>query len=326
MPVSWLIPVRDGRPWLAGCIQSALSACDAKDQVVIVDDGSQDRGIELCPDDPRITWISRPAEGIVAALEVGRAACKHEFIARLDVDDRALPGRIPAQISALKADPNLAVVGGAAVMVREDQQENQGMVVYVDWVNQLPCLHRELLVESPLFHPAVLMRAAAIDAVGGYREGDFPEDYDLWLRLVTAGYRLGAVSVPVVRILDRKNRLTRTDPRYRRAAFDALKQAWLERGPLKRPRRVAVWGAGRCGGRWIRWLKSKGHHVVGVVDPFCTTQRQGISVEPPSSLAAMQVDVLLVAVGACGARDEIRMQLALIRPDWAEGVIWWAVA
>ena len=34
----------------------------------------------------------------------------------------------------------------------------------VAWVNGLEDLHRELLVESPLFHQAVLMRSSAIEA------------------------------------------------------------------------------------------------------------------------------------------------------------------
>ena len=212
------------------------------------------------------------------------------------------------------------------MLYRADGKPNEGMALYVDWVNQLTCLHREILVESPLFHPAVLMRARAIEAVGGYRAGDLPEDYDLWLRLVSAGYRLAAVPRPVVRILDRDGRLTRTDPRYRREAFDRVKAEWLMAGPLKAPLRVAVWGAGRTGVRWIRWLKSIGQQVVAVVDPFCTTERQGIPVSPPAALATLDADLLLVAVGSRGARAVIRSDLAAIRPDWVEGVDWWALA
>ena len=38
---------------------------------------------------------------------------------------------------------------------------------YVSWINGLDDLHRELLVESPLLHPAVTFRAAAVTTAGG---------------------------------------------------------------------------------------------------------------------------------------------------------------
>jgi len=308
------------------CLGSALAESGPGCQVVVVDDGSTDGGHEEVPDDPRITWIQRPAEGIVSALEAGRAACIHPFIARLDVDDVALRGRLHMQQAFLAANPGVAVVGGQADLIRHEQCSNEGMSLYVDWVNGLEDLHREILVESPLFHPAVLMRADAVEAVGGYQHGDIPEDYDLWLRLVSAGYSLGAVRQRVVRIRDRPGRLTRTDPRYSLEAFDRVKRAWLGNGPLRSTQRVALWGAGRTGKRWLRWLLAEGHDVCAVVDPFCNTERQGIKVQPPSALSGLDTDVLLVAVGARGARPEIRSQLGAIRPDWSEGRDWWFLA
>ena len=66
------------------------------------------------------------------------------------------------------------------------------MRAYVAWQNRL-CDHaaivRELLVESPLAHPSVMMRRALLERLGGYREFDGPEDYDLWLRAHRAGAR-----------------------------------------------------------------------------------------------------------------------------------------
>jgi len=326
MAVSWLIPVRDGRPWLGACLASALAECSAHDQVVVVDDGSRDDPEAVRPNDQRITWITQPAEGIVAALERGRRACSHPLIARLDADDVALPGRIAAQIALMESRPGLAVVGGLADMVREDGADNDGMRAYVDWVNGLKDHRRALLVESPVFHPAVLMRADAIDAVGGYRDGDFPEDYDLWLRLVGAGYGLTSVETPVVQIRDRAQRLTRSDSRYRRAAFEGLKRDWLGAHVLMPDSKIAVWGAGKTGRRWLRWLRESGHSVSTVIDGFGATERQGVPVLGPEHLGELDVDLLLVAVGARGARAQIRRSIIASRPEWEEGRDWWCLA
>lgn len=326
MSVSWLIPVRNGSRWLGSAVRSALDECTASDEVIVVDDGSTDDPGSVCPADHRLRLIHQSPLGIAAALENGRKRCRNTFIARLDADDVALSGRIEAQTKLLNAHPEVAVVGGSASMIRDDGEVPEGMVRYVDWVNGLVDIHRELLVESPLFHPAVLMRTEAVQAVGGYREGQIPEDYDLWLRLVSAGYRLSAVPQTVVQLRDRADRLTRTDPRYSAEAFERVKREWLVAGPLKSPTRVALWGAGKTGKRWLRWLLAEGHTVPAVVDVHHRTERQGVPVSGASVLPDLDVDLMLVAVGARGAREIIRGEIKKWRPDWTEGRDWWALA
>jgi hypothetical protein len=202
----------------------------------------------------------------------------------------------------------------------------EGMRRYTGWVNSLDDPRAGLLVESPLFHPAVLMRADAVEAVGGYRDGPFPEDYDLWLRLVEAGWRIAALPHDVVLLRDRPGRLTRTDPRYARAAFGPLKRDWVGRVLLRTRRRVVVWGAGQEGTPWIRWLLQQGHEVPAALDIKHGRVRQGVPVLAPDLLPSLSFDLLLVAVGARGARDEIRERITTMCPTLVEGRDWWAVA
>ena len=326
MSISWLVPVRDGAQWLGDAVASALHECGEFDEVIVVDDGSTDSPKTVLPADERIRFFSHEPLGIVAALENGRRQCQNQYIARLDADDVTLPGRIRVQVAAMEADPRLAAVGGRAELIWDHGPRPKGMLHYVDWVNGLEDLHRALLIESPLFHPAVLMRADILDAVGGYRDGDLPEDYDLWLRMDQAGFRLASVPDVVVRIRDRPNRLTRTDERYRKEAFDNAKRAWLAAGPLRRPRRVVIWGAGRTGKRWLRWMLAQGHSVPAVVDVHCRTERQGVPVIAPEALPEVDADILFVAVGTRGARATIRAFIDQLRPDWKEGRDWWALA
>ena len=195
----------------------------------------------------------------------------------------------------------------------------------MSWVNGLEDPHPQLLVESPLFHPAVCFRASAVESVGGYRDGILPEDYDLWLRLVSAGHRLQNLPQEVVAIRDRSDRLTRSDPRYSKTAFRQVRQEFLERGPLARPSKVVVWG-GRKGARpWIQWLKSKGHELVAVVDIVEGQERGGSPLVRPDALQHLDFDMLLVSVGRRGARELIREDIQRLRPELVEGRDWFAV-
>ncbi len=339
--VSWLLPVRDEVRWLGEAVDSALTQCASAvvDEVVVVDDGSSDPDAvrRALPDDPRVVLLRTPPQGIASALEHGRVRCRGGFIARLDADDVALPGRIDAQLAALRADPRLAAVGGRAQITavpgafpdRGPGEVPPGMQRYVDWVNGLSTpaeLRRALLIEAPLFHPAATLRTEVLAAVGGWRTGARPEDYDLWLRLDLGGWRLANLPVEVVRLRDHAQRATRTLPEYARAAFLRCKQEWVSAALAPAGRRVVVWGAGRTGRPWIRWLLEQGAEVPAVVDIGGGTSRQGRPIVPPMALPELPCELLLVAVGARGARDRIRQRLGVLRPDLNEGRTWWAVA
>ena len=325
MRLSWLLPFRDARPWLSQAVESMLADSGPDDELILVDDGSTDSSADTLPADPRIRVFRQEAQGIAVALERGRAEARAPWIARMDADDITLRGRIDAQISLLSRFPELAVVGGRAELMETTPPAGEGMRLYVDWVNQLDDLHRELLVESPLFHPAVCMRASAIDAVGGYRDGSLPEDYDLWLRLVTAGHRIANLPQPVVKIRDRPNRLTRTDSRYSKAAFREARCEFLKQGPLKNPSKVVVWGGKKGARPWLQWLARESHELVAVIDIVPGTERGGTPLLPPAELASLEFDVLLVSVGRRGARELIRADIHRLRPDLVEGRDWWAL-
>lgn len=314
--ISWLIPTRDA-PTLGEAVASALAEMAAEDELVVVDDGSAS---PVSPatwgHDPRVHLLRQPPLGISAALNRGLAACRGEWIARLDADDHALPGRIRAQRAAIT--PARAVIGGRG---RPLGPTGPGMLRHIDWINQCDPMS-ELLVEAPVFHPGTLLRAAAVRAVGGWPDADVPEDYALWLALVDAGWEIHNVPAPVVALRDRPDRLTRTDPRYRPEAHRRLKQAWL--GP-RLGRRVHVWGAGQAGTPWIRWLRTRAVEVPCVFDLRPGGTRHGVPIVAREVVADTPVEQLLVAVGARGARAEIRAMLARWRPDLREGKAWWAV-
>jgi len=312
--VSVLLPVRDARRTLPRCLLSLRAQTLRDHEVVAVDDGSTDGGGELLEEfarrDPRLRVVRTPPRGLVAALNTARGLARASLLARMDADDVAHPERLALQAARLSADPGTDVLGCRVRLLGGPRGGNAGMRAYVRWLNGLvdhDAIARDLLVESPLAHPSVMMRAGSLAALGGYRDFDGPEDYDLWLRAARAGLRFGKVERTLLLWRDGPRRLTRRDPRYAAARFQALKLEALLAGPLRGPRRGVIWGAGPIGKGWARALGPARLAAFVEVAP----RRIGQTIHGAPVVALAQAlrwpgALHLAAVGRPGARERIR--------------------
>jgi len=319
--VSVLLPFRDA----AETIDAALDGLLAEDfpalEVLAVDDGSRDDGprrvAARAATDPRTRLLATAGVGIVAALHRGAEAARAPFLARMDADDLSLPGRVTAALYRLRRDPGL---GAVACPVRAETLEGGpvegGLARFVAWQNGLrsPEEHRRArFVESPLCHPATVFRRAAFDAVGGFRDGLFPEDYDLFLRLAAAGWGLAKTDEVGLVWRHRPGRLTFSDPRYGLEAMRRLKARHLRPVLAGDARALALWGAGPTGRRFARALEEE----IGVrPDRFIDTDphkvggvaRGSVPIAAPDGLRPNR-DRVLVALGRGDARDQVRAHL-----------------
>jgi glycosyltransferase involved in cell wall biosynthesis len=313
--VSVLIPVRDARPYLEVALASVARQTFRDFEALCLDDGSSDgsSGILASLRDPRFRVLSPGRVGLVAALNMLRAEARAPLLARFDADDAMHPRRLEAQVLYLDAHEG---VGAVASLVRHfpRQEVKGGNLRYEAWLNSLVTpeeIERNLLVESPLPHPSVTMRAGLLDSCGGYRDVGHPEDYDLWLRAWALGFRFGKVARVLHFWRDHARRLTRTDPRYSVEAFLRAKSEALLKGPLAGGRTFVVWGAGMLGRRLTRLLVRAGRPPAALldVDPRKIGRtRHGRPVVPPEALKPGSA-LVLGAVGAAGARETIRARL-----------------
>jgi hypothetical protein len=187
---------------------------------------------------------------------------------------------------------------------------------YADWLNALSTpaeLARDLLVESPLVHPATCIRAGPLRRAGGWRDGDFPEDYDLWLRLTEAGHSLANLPETLLDWREWPGRVTRVDPRCRLERHVELKVEHLRRTILAGRDQVAIWGAGPTGRSFAGALARRNVGVALFIDVDARKigrRRLGAEVVGPEAAQRARGLPLLVAVGAPGARPLIRAELA----------------
>jgi len=264
----------------------------------------------------------------VRAANLARTEARADYLARFDADDEMAPRRLELQAGHLDRERDTDIV---SCLVRHfpEADVREGNRIYEAWLNGLVRheeIVRDIFVESPIANPSVMMRAAAFDRLGGYREMGWPEDYDLYLRAHADGMRFA--KVPEVLLLWREHgaRVTRTDPRYSVQSFLRAKAAFLVKGPLASGRPFVVWGAGMIGRRLTRLLIQAGRPPLALLDidrKVIGRTRHGRPILPPEALRRKSA-LVLGAVGARGARAAIRDRLR--EWDLEETVDFWMVA
>ncbi len=149
-----------------------------------------------------------------------------------------------------------------------------------------------------------------LPSLGGYRDAPWAEDWDLWLRLVLDGRRLGKVPEGLLTWTQREGRVTSRDPRCSRGAFIEARAFYLPR-VLPRDRPIWIWGAGKAGRALARALAARGVAASGFVDidPAKIGRRaRGAPIAAPEALP--RDAFVVVCVAARGARDVVVRRLA----------------
>ncbi|MGD9602210.1 MAG: glycosyltransferase [Gammaproteobacteria bacterium] len=332
--LSILLPYRDAAATLAECLADIHAQHCADYELLAVNDHSTDDSADLvrahAAQDPRIRCLDSPRRGLVAALNHGLAEAGTDIVVRMDADDRMHPTRLLRQLAHLDGDPTLSV-SASRVRAFPDDAVQAGLREYVRWQNDCLTpdqLAEEIYVESPLAHPSVAFRRDAVLSAGGYREGPFPEDYELWLRLHHLGHRMAKLPEVLLDWRESPHRTSRTDPRYARTAFDRIRAEYLARDPrlLARRHDFVIWGAGRRTRRRCAWLLAEGLRPSAWIDidpRKIGNRHDGVPVCAPDMLSRGTRPFVLVYVTNHGAREEIGAHLLAM--GYRRGQDWLAV-
>jgi glycosyltransferase involved in cell wall biosynthesis len=317
--VSVLLPIRDAETTLRTALASTLASVGPRLELLCVDDGSRDATRDILRDcarrDARVRVLTRPARGIVAALNDALAAARAPLVARMDADDEMHPERLAAQVALLRARPDVGLAGCLVESFRADGLR-EGFRLYTDWLNGLTshdAIAREAFVDCPVPHPSWLLRRELALRLGGWRDLAWAEDLDLFYRLLAAGARVEKVPRALHRWRDHDARLTRRDPRYSRESLARAKAHFL---PVLRPMSAAIFlGTGRTAKRYARLLAAEGVPTGALIareEPLARRSWQDIPLVGPSELerevaAWRRAGRLFLGAAALrGARERIR--------------------
>lgn len=312
--VSILMTVRNEESHLPAALRSLQRQTLTDWELIVVDDGSDDATAQIlataAKQDDRIRVVSQPPRGIVPALNRGLPLCRSELIARMDGDDISHPRRLEQQVRYLYDHPQVDLVT-CRVRYFPHDSISAGLRTYERWVNSLlthELIMRDRFVESPLVQASVVLRRTALEAVGGYRENDWLEDYDLWLRMAEHGCRFARLPERLFFWRDHPIRVTRTHPSCSLEAFRDCKAHYLRRGVLKDVESVTLWGVGVEGKAWRKALERISIGVRRWVDIDPRKIGQTIHGAPVVTPAAIEPGSgpILITVGSRGVREEVR--------------------
>ncbi|MFC0321973.1 glycosyltransferase [Gallibacterium melopsittaci] len=176
--------------YLTQCFQSLLAQTVPATEIVLVFDGPIPQSLQDCVNE----WQTRlPLKivplpenvGLGKALNAGLAECSYEWVFRMDTDDLCVEDRFAKQVAYIEAHPEVSMVGGQIEEFDTDNPE-------VKSIRRVPIEDSEIKkmapVRCPFNHMALAYKKSAIQAVGGYQHHLFLEDYNLWLRFLSAGY------------------------------------------------------------------------------------------------------------------------------------------
>lgn len=273
--VSVTMPCFNCEDTVARALDSLLSQTLDDFEIIAVDDGSTDGTADVlrhyAERDVRVRPILAEHGGVVAAANRAMQEARGAYIARMDADDESLPERLAKQVDLLDRNPDLGLVG-CRVRFGGCRTRCTGYAHYVDWTNTILdhdsiSLHR--FVEFPVPNPSIMVRRAALDVHGGYREGDFPEDYELLLRWLESGVRMAKVDAELLVWNDPPSRLSRTHPKYDVNAFYRIKTEYLARWlAANNPHHPVVYilGAGRTTRKRADLLRTYGVEFAAYYD------------------------------------------------------------
>jgi Glycosyl transferase family 2 len=187
--VSILVPAYNAERWIGEAIESALAQTWAAKEIIVVDDGSTDRSLQIIKSfGGRVRWETGPNRGGNAARNRLLELAQAEWLQYLDADDYLRSDKIACQMEFLAT-------------CREEPDVIFGPVTLEYWA-QCYCRHEVFPIPEP-HDPWILLaswrlpqtgaslwRKQAILDIGGWKH-DQPccQEHELYLRLIIAGKR-----------------------------------------------------------------------------------------------------------------------------------------
>lgn len=215
--------------FLSNAIESAIQQTYANQEVLIIDDGSSDRSLEIANDYARrfpatirvLTHPSHVNKGISATCNRGLAEARGEYIGWIGSDDVMVETKLANQVRYLQERPAVGMVYSRATLI-DESGESLGSIIG-DPLRRNRSHIWQVIERNPIPAPTILARKVCFDQVGGFDDALVYGDWEMWVRIVSH-WELGFLDeCSVLYRVHGKNVSVGVDPKLdRQRKLDAL--------------------------------------------------------------------------------------------------------
>jgi glycosyltransferase involved in cell wall biosynthesis/GT2 family glycosyltransferase len=205
--LSVCLPTYNGEAYVAEAVRSVLEQSSTDFELVVVDDGSSDRTLDILQtfSDPRLRIYQNPQRrGIPGNWNVAVGLARGEYVCVFHQDDVMLADNLARKLALFDADPSLSLVHSRAEAVVEtgapERVAEWREKAETDFVEDGEAYFRKLLLHGDcICAPTVIVRREQLAVAGVFNETlGYACDYEMWMKLCLEG-RVGFLHDTLVR-------------------------------------------------------------------------------------------------------------------------------
>ncbi|WP_281275143.1 glycosyltransferase family 2 protein [Cohnella phaseoli] len=184
-------------PYIREALESALAQTYKPLEIIVVNDGSERETDVLyrLEGAGRIQVVHQPNRGTASALNAGFRLAKGQYAAWLSSDDRFRPDKIEKQVRFMQQS-GCSISHTAFRRINGEGVAEMRPVVLAE--GTMLQFYRSLLLSNTVNGCTVMLTRTLFDRMDGFNERlPYTHDYELWLRIILAGYPIGYLREPL---------------------------------------------------------------------------------------------------------------------------------
>jgi|SRR5690349_12714977 glycosyltransferase involved in cell wall biosynthesis len=203
--ISVVIPLYNHERFIIRALESAYSQSVRPKEVIVVDDGSKDRSLDIAQkfakSHPETTVLSHANQGAHYTINFGVRQATGEFISILNSDDAYHNDRFAECLALFEANPDLAMVCTGLSFMNEN-----GKPIQNPWYKQARAFYDQVndlslaLINGNFFMTTsnLMVRRAVFDEIGYFSALRYAHDLDFFLRLLLHGKHVAFHDKPLL--------------------------------------------------------------------------------------------------------------------------------
>lgn len=227
--ISILTPFKNAEKYIRATAESILAQTETDWEWILVNDHSTENEIVVLKDllsDKRIRVFTNKGNCIIDALNVAFELATGTYCTRMDADDVMPENKLKLFSDYLDNSNKETIVTGKVRYFSEEYEVSEAFRKYESWLNKQVDqndFYSEIYKECTLASGNWMMYNETLQAIGGFNELKYPEDYDLLFRWYENSLTISGIDEVTHLWREHSERTSRTHTHYAQEAFFELK-------------------------------------------------------------------------------------------------------